>query len=168
MTQGNSFEKRKFSTKNVLASVLFLDREGNILIVKPSYKDCWHLPGGSVEADESPLEGAIRETKEELGIKVANLKFVLVNYRWAELEKDKPERLSFMFYGGVLTENQIKQIKVDGSEIVAFEFTPASSAIAMLSQSGAQRVQALQRFIPGLIKGGKLPAAQYLEEGQEV
>lgn len=38
-----------------------------ILIVKPSYKDGWSLPGGAVNKNESPRDGAIREMIEEIG-----------------------------------------------------------------------------------------------------
>lgn len=38
------------------------------LLVKPSYKDHWDIPGGLVEAGELPTIAAEREAKEELGI----------------------------------------------------------------------------------------------------
>ncbi|WP_240669700.1 NUDIX domain-containing protein [Actinoplanes solisilvae] len=37
---------------------------------EPTYKDYWEVPGGSVEADESPYATVVRELKEELGIAV--------------------------------------------------------------------------------------------------
>lgn len=36
----------------------------------------WGSMGGHVEFGETPIEAAIREAKEELGIKIGNLKFV--------------------------------------------------------------------------------------------
>lgn len=33
-----------------------------------SYGNQWCLPGGKVEADETPIEGAIREVQEEVGL----------------------------------------------------------------------------------------------------
>ena len=39
----------------------------------------WEIPGGSIEVDESPTEGAIRETVEETGYKCNNLK-LLIHY----------------------------------------------------------------------------------------
>ena len=37
--------------------------------------NCWGLFGGSVEENETPLESAIREMEEELGIKLKKEKF---------------------------------------------------------------------------------------------
>jgi 8-oxo-dGTP pyrophosphatase MutT (NUDIX family) len=36
--------------KRMGAAVLFTDPEGRILIVEPTYKDYWEIPGGVVEA----------------------------------------------------------------------------------------------------------------------
>ena len=47
--------------KRVGAGVLFFDAEGRVLLVEPTHKDDWEIPGGWVEADESPYESAIRE-----------------------------------------------------------------------------------------------------------
>lgn len=51
-------------------ALLLEDSEGKILIVKASYKDYWTLPSGIIEHQESPIEAAVRETKEEVGITV--------------------------------------------------------------------------------------------------
>ena len=47
---------------------LLFDAAGRLLIVNPTYKDGWEIPGGVVEANESPLNGCVREIREELGI----------------------------------------------------------------------------------------------------
>lgn len=55
------------SGKPMVAGVLFRDVQKRILLVEPSYKPNWEVPGGAVEADESPWETATRELIEELG-----------------------------------------------------------------------------------------------------
>lgn len=40
--------------KRMAASMLFSNIEGEVLLVEPTYKQHWELPGGVVEADESP------------------------------------------------------------------------------------------------------------------
>jgi 8-oxo-dGTP diphosphatase len=39
----------------VAAGVLFFDEHDRVLLVDPSYKPGWEIPGGYVEAGESPL-----------------------------------------------------------------------------------------------------------------
>ncbi|MGH3757484.1 NUDIX domain-containing protein [Actinophytocola sp.] len=53
--------------KRMAAGVLFRDKAGRVLLVEPSYKPNWEIPGGAVEADESPWDAAVRELGEELG-----------------------------------------------------------------------------------------------------
>lgn len=36
------------------AGALLRDREGRVLVVHPVYKDEWDIPGGMIEAGESP------------------------------------------------------------------------------------------------------------------
>ncbi len=51
----NSNYYKRLPRKRMGAGVLFFDRAGNLLIVKPRYKAGWTIPGGVVEAGESPL-----------------------------------------------------------------------------------------------------------------
>lgn len=49
------------------AGALFRDADGRMLLVDPTYKPTWDLPGGDVEKDESPQATCRREIGEELG-----------------------------------------------------------------------------------------------------
>ena len=44
-------------TAQVASGMVFTDEAGSILLVKPTYNEVWHLPGGVVEAGESPAAG---------------------------------------------------------------------------------------------------------------
>ena len=55
----------------VAAGVLFFDGEDRVLLVRPSYKSGWDIPGGHVEPDESPEETMRREVHEETGVRIA-------------------------------------------------------------------------------------------------
>lgn len=57
--------------KMVAVKVVVTSDQGNILTVQPSYKQTWQLPGGGVDAGESPEEATIRELAEETGIVAA-------------------------------------------------------------------------------------------------
>lgn len=58
------------------AVVVVLDGCGNVLWLRrgrtaPTYPGCWNMPGGYVQAGESPLAGARRELYEEAGLHVS-------------------------------------------------------------------------------------------------
>lgn len=62
------------------AAVLFTDPAGRVLLVEPTYKDYWEVPGGAVDADESPYDAAMRELKEELGLSVSPGRLLVVDW----------------------------------------------------------------------------------------
>jgi hypothetical protein len=47
-------DPRDRSRPYVAAGVLFFDAAGRILLVQPTYKDYWDIPGGYVETGETP------------------------------------------------------------------------------------------------------------------
>jgi 8-oxo-dGTP diphosphatase len=51
----------------VAAGALFTDPAGRLLMVRPTYKEFWDIPGGYVEPGESPRDACTREVREELG-----------------------------------------------------------------------------------------------------
>jgi ADP-ribose pyrophosphatase YjhB (NUDIX family) len=56
------------------AGVVIEDAEGRVLLARRAiepFKGCWDLPGGFLEADEHPADGAKREAFEETGLQVA-------------------------------------------------------------------------------------------------
>jgi 8-oxo-dGTP diphosphatase len=53
--------------RRMAAGALLRDESGRVLLVDPSYKDGWELPGG-VEAEESPHAACRREVAQELGL----------------------------------------------------------------------------------------------------
>ena len=55
-------------TRRLAAGALIRNEEGELLVVKPNYKDGWILPGGTVESGEAPKTGCFREVQEELGL----------------------------------------------------------------------------------------------------
>ena len=54
------------------AAAVICDAAGRVLLVKQTYGDCnWALPGGYTEPHESIVETAVREVREETGLRVA-------------------------------------------------------------------------------------------------
>jgi ADP-ribose pyrophosphatase YjhB (NUDIX family) len=55
----------QLSRKRVGAGALITDTAGRVLMVEPTYKDTWEVPGGVVEAGESAVAACQRECVEE-------------------------------------------------------------------------------------------------------
>lgn len=70
-------------TPKVGADAAIFNAAGEILLVLRADDHGWCLPCGWVEPDESPLEAAIRETREETGLTVTPIQLVDVFYRAA-------------------------------------------------------------------------------------
>ena len=140
--------------KQVGTAVLFFNSKGELLIVKPDYKEGWLVPGGSCDDNESPLNCALRETEEEIGLTVTLLELVGIYY--APKKGHFSDSLKFLFYGGVLTANQISQIKLQKEELETFVFTSPEKAMPLLSQS-------LQKSVLPCLKAIKHKTVVYLE-----
>jgi 8-oxo-dGTP diphosphatase len=50
------------------AFAVIFDAAGNVLLGHRRDVDVWDLPGGGVDADESPWDAAVREVEEETGL----------------------------------------------------------------------------------------------------
>lgn len=140
--------------KQVGTAVLFFNTDGELLIVKPDYKDGWLVPGGTTDDDESPLHCAIRETKEEIGLDITNLQLVGVYY--GPRKGFFTDSLKFIFSGGILAENQIAQINLQTEELEKYEFASPEKAIPLFSPS-------LQKSIPACLDAIKNKTVAYIE-----
>ena len=68
-------------TTKVGAEVATFDDDGDVLLVRKTTDGTWAMPGGWVEVGESPVEAAVRETKEETGLTVEPIELVEVYNR---------------------------------------------------------------------------------------
>ncbi|MEU7149753.1 NUDIX hydrolase [Streptomyces sp. NPDC045456] len=116
LAEGNATQPRK----RVAADVLFRNRQGSYLLVQPTYKPGWDLPGGMVEANESPEEAAMREVKEELGLTVRLLGLLVVD--WVPPHGPWDDQLAFIFDGGVLPDDA--PLSPQDDEVGGWAFVP--------------------------------------------
>ncbi|WP_405729118.1 NUDIX hydrolase [Streptomyces sp. NBC_00028] len=103
------------------AAALFFNAEGEVLIVNPTYKDYWNLPGGAVDLDqeESPYEAAVREIQEELGI-TPPIGDLLV-HAWVTVPGGGAQVL-YIYDGGILSPGDQDGITLQDSELSEYRF----------------------------------------------
>lgn len=139
--------------KHVAAGCLFLDDAGRVLLVKPTYKEPWEIPGGGVEADESPRAACRREVREELGLDRAPGRLLCVDHRGA-VAGVCGDGLRFLFAGGTLSRADTEHFVLDDTEHSQWRFVAADELDEYV-------VPALARRIRACLAGD----AVYLEDG---
>ncbi|MGQ0432717.1 MAG: NUDIX domain-containing protein [Microthrixaceae bacterium] len=92
------FDPGSLPHKRVAAGVLLTNSVGDVLLVDPVYKEFWEVPGGLVEAGESPREAARRECDEELGLQVDVGDALVVHY--SDGGRTPGDAVLFIFDGG--------------------------------------------------------------------
>jgi ADP-ribose pyrophosphatase YjhB (NUDIX family) len=126
--------------KRMGAGCLFWDARERVLLVKPTYKPTWEIPGGIVEFNESPKQCCQREVQEELGLARQIGALLVVDY--SHQQKSKTESLMFIFDGGELTEKEINAIQLNTTELSEFGFFAQDALPAELTASLKARVLA--------------------------
>lgn len=101
--------------KRVITSALVVDEDRRVLCVEPTYKDTWHLPGGTVEQGESPSEACLRECREELGISIGLGRLLAVGH--IEPGVDDPHGALAFVYEASLGPSKIDSLDLANDEI---------------------------------------------------
>lgn len=143
------------SRPRVAAGALFFDEEGRVLLVKPTYKEGWDIPGGYVEPGETPTEACAREVREELGLDREVGALLVADWAPSESEGDK---ILFVFDGGLITEGHFRTIKLPPEELESARFQSRADLQRVLIPRLARRIDAAL----DALDGGR---TDYLEHG---
>jgi 8-oxo-dGTP diphosphatase len=143
------------------AGALLFDDSGHVLIVNPTYKAHWTIPGGIMEADgETPWEACRREVQEEIGIALRADAGRLVVVDFLRPKPTKPGGMRFLFHCGVLDDAQVARIVLQAEELSEFLLVEPEKALELLSGPLRRRVGAALRVGNG--------ECVYLEDGRPV
>jgi 8-oxo-dGTP diphosphatase len=124
------------------AGALIFDGHGRLLIVNPTYKAHWTIPGGIMEADgESPWEACRREVLEEVGLRVEQGRLVGVDF--LRPKPSKPGGMRFLFDCGALSDDTLGTITLQEEELSEYRLVHPQRALRLLSGPLRRRVGAV-------------------------
>ena len=139
------------------AGALIFDRAGRLLILKPTYKSGWTIPGGVMEANgETPWEACQREVREECGLRLRKGRLACVDFR-----HPRPGSLGgvrFLFDCGAFGDASLDGVVLQPEEICEHRLVAMAEALTLLRGPIRRRVAAATRA----------KALAYLEEGRPV
>ncbi|MGN6794665.1 MAG: NUDIX domain-containing protein [Streptosporangiaceae bacterium] len=139
------------------AGALIFDRKGRLLILKPTYKSGWTIPGGVMEADgESPWEACKREVREECGLSVLTGRLACVDFR--RPRPGRPGGIRYLFDCGRLEDGALGAIELQHDEISEYRIVKPRKALTLLRGPIRRRVRA----------ACAASCAIYLEDGRPV
>ncbi|MCL5999744.1 MAG: NUDIX hydrolase [Chloroflexi bacterium] len=122
-----------------------MNTQHEILIVKPTYRDDWLIPGGMIEEQESPCAACIREVHEEIGLHLPIMHLLCVEYK--SQDGNKSESLQFIFDGGVLQPKDIRMIRLPADEIAQYAFLPHEAALEKVNHKLGRRITVALRAL---------------------
>jgi 8-oxo-dGTP diphosphatase len=121
------------------AAGLITDTAGQVLLVKPNYRDHWTLPGGICEHAEPPHVACAREVLEEIGLDLPIGPLLVIG--WSAPDGDRPNPImNFVFDGGTLAGPA--GIVLQEEELDDYRFTDPADVAAFLPPFIAARLRA--------------------------
>jgi 8-oxo-dGTP diphosphatase len=142
------------------AGALFRDVAGGVLLVNPVYKPTWDLPGGAVEAEESPHSACRREVAEELSLDRAPGRVLAVD--WVPSRPERPEGLIIVYDGGVLSAAETDTLVLADGELAEFAFVAPDEVPTLVTPLLARRIaaclEAVESGTVATLENGSPPA----------
>jgi 8-oxo-dGTP pyrophosphatase MutT (NUDIX family) len=121
------------------AGAMIWDPGGRLLILEPTYKKGWTIPGGQVDADgESPWAACRRETREECGLVVERGRLACVDY--LPPKPSRPGGVRFLFDCGTFPHSAFDGVVLQEAEIADWRLVKLSEALELLSGPLRRRI----------------------------
>lgn len=145
----------KFATPRVAAGALFVDGD-RVLLVRKTYGNRWDIPGGYVDAGESPAAACRRELREELGIDRLPRRLLVVDWAPNDGEGDK---ILYVFDCGPLGDDE-ERIRLSDGELDRWEWVVVDKVdeyvITRLARRLAGACEAYVTHTPIYLEHGKV------------
>jgi 8-oxo-dGTP diphosphatase len=142
----------------VSAGALIFDGAGRLLILNPTYKSGWTIPGGVMEADgETPWQACQREVLEETGLAVTVARLACVDFR--SPRDGNQGGVRFLFDCGALDDAVLGEVTLQAEEVSEHRLASVPEALKLLRAPIRRRVSAAL---------GKDRGTVYLEDGRPV
>lgn len=123
------------------AGALVFDGAGRLLVLKPTYKSGWTVPGGQMEDNgETPWEACRREVHEESGLVIDRGRLVCVDF--LRPRQQRPGGMRLLFDCGALDDDVLTGIELQEDEISEYRLEDMEPALELLSGPLRRRVRA--------------------------
>jgi 8-oxo-dGTP diphosphatase len=124
------------------AGALITDGAGNVLLVKPNYRDHWTLPGGICEFGEPPHAGCAREVAEEIGLDLPVGPLLSVDWQPALPQYGAAARPAVFFIFDCGTLGTLSGIRLQADELDDCQFATETGLGDLLAPLALPRVRA--------------------------
>ena len=156
MTPERAAYLARLPKKRTAAGALFSDDLGRTLLVEPTYRPFWLLPGSVARADESPYSATARAIRHELGLAVEPGRLLVVD--WVPPRPGRIEGLLFVYDGATLSSEQSAEIRLPAGELSSWAWCTDDELQDRIPPHMLRRIRAAMR---ARAEG----ATRYLEEG---
>jgi 8-oxo-dGTP diphosphatase len=114
------------------AGALIYNPDGLLLILKPTYKKGWTIPGGQIDpGGESPWDACRRETQEECGLVVERGRLACVDF--LSPRPGRPGGARFLFDCGAFGDEIFSEVRLQATEIEDHRLAELGEALELLS-----------------------------------
>ncbi|GHE98068.1 hypothetical protein GCM10018785_72940 [Streptomyces longispororuber] len=123
------------------------DYEGRVLLVDPSYKHGWILPGGGAHQGECPHAAVTREVREEVGLELYPRRLLVVDYVPENPKDDVREGFNFVFEMGIVGHDAPKL--VNSQELSGIQWATSDDLPRLTLDDQHRRIREALRVIEG-------------------